>query len=155
MKKLIVLFALFVGSLAVTSCAQTKEVQMDKFQSTYNNSKALIKNKTYTFIGEVVYNNKKREQLEENSSKISIGNTEVTGKIISLSTAKSDADVIGRIEDYKVIFDDERQQIAIQFKVINDLQNLEVFIDIKPNGTTFLTVSLSETINISQVGFLK
>jgi len=155
MKKLIVLFALFVGSLAVTSCAQTKEVQMDKFQSTYNALKGLVETKNYEFIGEVVYNNKKREVFEDDSNSFKINKSEVSGKITSLSTDAKVFNVNGTIKDYKVSFNDNKQQIAIQFRVISDNQNFDVYLDIKSNGKTFITYKFSAESMISQVGKLQ
>lgn len=155
MKKLILLTLLF--SLAVTSfaCAQTKESQKAKFQTTYTSSKALVETQHYNFIGEMVYSNKNREKLSDDSNTIVINKSEVTGKVISLSTENKSFDVNGTRENYKASFDDDKQHIAIQFNVKTATQTLEVFIDIKPNGNAFLTVSAGNDNTISWVGKIK
>ena len=155
MKKLVLLAILFSLSATTYTCAQKKQTQNKKFQTTYNNSKAIVETQRYNFVGEIVYSNKNREKLSEDSSIIAINKSEILGKVISLSTDNKSFDVNGIIENYKASFDDDKQQIAIQFKVKTTTQTLDVFIDIKPNGNAFLTVSSGNYNTISWTGKIK
>lgn len=155
MKKLILLAILFSLSVTTFTCAQAKVTQEEMFQATYNSSKAIVETQQYNFIGEMVYSNKNREKLSSDSNTITINKTYVTGKMISLSNENKSFDVNGTIENYKVSFDDEKQHVAIQFNVKTTAQTLEFFIDIKPNGNAFLTVSSGNYNAISWVGKIK
>lgn len=155
MKKLILLALLFSLSVTSFTCAQAKETQKAKFQTTYNRSKAIVETLRYNFVGEMVYSNKNREKLSDDSNTIMINKSKVSGKVISLSTENKSFDVNGTIENYKASFDDDKQQIAIQFNVKTATQTLEFFIDIKPNGNAFLTVSSGNYNTISWVGKIK
>ena len=131
------LFSLFASTYAF---AQTKEEQNKLFQATYNQSKVLIQSKDYTFVGEMVYDNKTREGLKSDFNSITIKKSRVSGALATLSSDNRTFDLNGKIEGYKVSFDDEKQQISIRFTVKTESQPLEVRIDIKPNGNAFLEV---------------
>jgi hypothetical protein len=150
MKKLILIVILFSLSATTYSCAQSKSAQKEKLKATYNNSKALVNTQTFHFVGELVYNNKNREKLSSDA-KISINESSVSGKVISLSHQKKSFYLGGDIENYKTVVDDETQQISIEFSV----NKHKVFIDIKPNGNAFLTISSGADNTISWTGHIE
>jgi hypothetical protein len=152
MKKLVLLAILFSLFASTYTCAQIKETQKEKFQSTYTSSKAIVETQHYNFVGELVYNNKKREKLSNDSNTIAIKKSEISGKVISLQSENKSFDVNGTVENYKASFDDDKQHIRIQFTVKTTTQTLEIFIDIKPNGNAFLTVSSGNYNTISWTG---
>ena len=115
------------------------------FQSTYNEVKALVQSKDYKFAGEVVFNNKKRTRLDQALNTITISENEVSGQVSSLDN-KTVA-INGKITNYNVNFDDDSQKISIEFNV----ENMKVYIDIKPNGNAFLTIR-SGVDDITQAG---
>ncbi|BAO77402.1 DUF4251 domain-containing protein [Winogradskyella sp. PG-2] len=147
MKKIILLVAIFSISATTYSCAQSKSTQKEKFQSTYNNSKALVENHTYQFVGDLVYNNKRREKLGDNAI-ININKSSVSGEMVGLTNDRKSFIIDGKIEGYKNEFNDEKQHISIEFSV----GERKVFIDIKPNGNAFLTVSSGPGNSISWTG---
>ncbi|WP_296385219.1 DUF4251 domain-containing protein [Winogradskyella sp.] len=151
MRKLILLVILFSLSATTFSYAQTKTSQKEKFQTTYNSSKALVKSQAFQYIGNVVYNNKKRERLDSNTNTISINKSKASGQVKSLSNLNKTFDLDGEIEDYMVSFNDDNQRISIEFSV----NQYNVFIDIKPNGNAFLTVSSGANNTISWTGRIK
>ncbi len=151
MKSLILLVTLISLSATTFSCAQTKTSQKEKFQTAYNNSKALVETQNFQFVGEMVYTNKNREKLDSDSSTIIVGESLVSGKVISLSTVNKTFVIDGAKKNYKASFNDDKQHIAIEFSV-NDYK---VFIDIKPNGNAFLTVSSGLDNSISWTGSIK
>lgn len=151
MKKIVILVTLFSLSATTFSCAQTKTSQKEKFQATYNTSKALVETQNFKFIGDVVYTNKNREKLDSDSSIIIVGESLVSGKVVSLSVDNKTFLIDGAKKNYKVSFNDEKQHIAIEFSV----NEYKVFIDIKPNGNAFLTVSAGLSNSISWTGHLK
>lgn len=148
MKHLIIL-ALLAFSATSISCAQSKVSQEEKFQSIYNSNKALIETQSYQFIGEWVFDNKKRRQLDTEVNVIKIEASTCSGQLKALNADKS-IDISGAITNYKANFNDEKQQISIEFAVNGSM----VYIDIKQHGSIFLTVK-SSVNNISQVGKIK
>jgi len=150
MKHLVLLVILFSFSATTFCFAQTEVSQNEKFQATYNSSKALVETQTYQFIGEVVLENNKREKLDRNSNTVTVNKSQISGQIVSLSQVNKRFYFNGVIEKYQVSFNDDKQQISIEFRVNKD----KVSIAIKPNGKAFLTVSSGNGINISQVGFI-
>lgn len=151
MKKLIITcIALCISSLALLN-AQTNKTQKELFQATYDNSKALVQAQQFNFVGEVVYNNKKRETLDGESNTIKIDKSEVSGKIKSLNTNNTSIDFNGNLENYKVLFDDDKQRITVTFNI----NKHEVFIDIKPNGNAFLSTSSDINNGVSWRGKIK
>lgn len=151
MKHLVLLVILFSFSATSFCSAQTKGSQKEIFQANYNSSKALIETQTYQFVGEVVLENKKREKLDRNSNTLAVNKSQISGQLESLSQVNKRLDFKGAIEKYQVSFNDDKQQISIEFRV----NQHQVSIAIKPNGKAFLTVSSDNGINISQVGFIK
>ncbi|WP_369994615.1 DUF4251 domain-containing protein [Winogradskyella sp.] len=146
MKKQLFILTLIFGFIATgLSCAQAKTTQKEMFQSTYNEVKALVQSKDYKFAGEVVFNNKKRTRLDQALNTIAISKNEVSGQVSSLDN-KTVA-INGKITNYNVNFDDDSQKISIEFNV----ENMEVYIDIKPNGNAFLTIK-SGVDDITQAG---
>ena len=150
MKQLILLALLFSLTAITTSNAQTKSTQKETFQATYDDMKALVQSKTFAYVGDYVFNSKRRIKLDGNTNTVNINNTEATGQIEALATTKSTKGIKGKISNYNVSFNDDKQQISIEFKV----DDTNVNIDIKPNGNAFFTLKSSGT-TISQVGRLK
>ncbi|EDP70888.1 hypothetical protein FBALC1_09013 [Flavobacteriales bacterium ALC-1] len=147
MKKIIItLVVLCVSSLALLNAQQ--KTQKELFQATYNNSKALAQKQQFSFVGEVVFSNKKRETLDGESNTVKIDKSEISGEIKLLSSDNSSFNFDGNLKNYKVAFDDDKQQIAIVFNV----NQHEVLIDIKPNGNAFLSISSSNNNAISWRG---
>lgn len=146
--KHVVLFVLSIG-LFITNynCAPTKEAKKEKSQSYYKEVKDLIKTKDYKFVGDVVYNNKRRLLLEANSNTISIQQSKVFGQANSIDKTKKPLELKGVITDYKVNFNDDLQEISIEFS----LEEKNFYIDIKPNGNAFLAIKYGVN-NITQVG---
>ncbi|WP_299519068.1 DUF4251 domain-containing protein [Winogradskyella sp.] len=150
MKRLILL-TIFLGfSSVVTSYAQSKVSQKEKFEATYNKIKAIVQSKDYQFVGEMVYHNKKRERLEVNSNTVTVDRNNVSGKVSSLSSKRTTIEVDGRMKNYNVNFDDDSQQISIEFTS----DNVGFYIDVKPNGNAFLTAKRANS-EITQVGKIK
>jgi hypothetical protein len=150
MKKVILLVILFSLSATTYSCAQSKSAQNEKFQATYTNSKALVESHNFQFVGEVVYNNKRREKLDSDAI-ISINESKVSGIVIGLTNLNESYNLDGEIENYKEVCNDDNQQISIEFNV----KKLKIFIDIKPNGNAFLTVSSGPGDYISWTGHIE
>ena len=150
MKKLVLLATIFSISIVTSSFAQSKVSQKEKFQSIYDTTKTLVETQVYQFIGEVVYNNKKREKLDSNSNSISINKSTASGYLTALSSENKSFKISGSIDNYKISFKDEKQQIYIEFNVGDDT----FYIDIKPNGNAFLTIKNSDKSTASYVGRL-
>ncbi len=120
--------------------AQTKEKQNKIFEATYHQSKTRVQSQQYTFVAEMVYENKTRERLNGDSNSISVNKTKVEGTLTTLTSENKTFNLNGIIEDYNVSFDDDTQQISIQFNVKSLGQPLEVLVDVKPNGNVFLVL---------------
>lgn len=149
MKRIFILAVLMCFMATNYSCAQSKTTQKEKFQSTYNNLKTIVLSKSYKYEGEVVYTNKDRELLKDKLSVITISQDDINANLEAL-TNNTNYRTTGKIKDYKVTFDDDKQVIAIEFKKDKD----EFYIDIKPNGNVFLTAVFNGK-NITQIGTLK
>ena len=136
-------------ALTTSISAQTKKTQKERFQATYNASKALVKSNDFQYVGNYVFNNKKREKLEADSSTLKIDKNKINGQLTSLSTSNlSIVNINDTIKDYSASFNDEKQTITISFKAGGS----QIYISIKPNGNTFLTLSNGLSKNITQVG---
>jgi hypothetical protein len=146
----------FIFSLFATThtLAQTKENQNKLFKSNYNQSKVLVQSRDFSFVGDMVYENKTRERLNADSNTISIKTAKVSGILTALTSKNETFNFNGAIEDYKVLYDDEKQQILIQFNVKTATQTLNVRIEVKPNTNAFLEVK-SKSSSASYVGKLK
>lgn len=148
MKKHLVILTLICGFAATSlSCAQSKTTQKEKFQSTYSEMKALVQSKEYKFVGEVVYNNKKREMLDGATNYIEVNQNQSSGLASTLDPKDKALNFNGKITTYNVNFDDDAQKISIEFKV----DGMAFYIDIKPNGNAFLVIK-GDALNINQVG---
>lgn len=147
MKKIV--FILVCAVFTTYATAQQKQTQQDAFQATYNNIKALVQSKDYKFNGTFVYSNKNREQLATETNTLVVKRNNANVNIIGLSFNNKTITTKGSIQNYKVTFNDEKQIIAINFKV----NNAEFYLDIKPNGNTFLTAK-SSGVTITQIGKL-
>ena len=151
MKKLVLLATIFSISIVTLSFAQSKVSQKEKFQASYNTTKALVETQVYQFNGEVVYNNKKREKLDSNSNSISINKSTASGYLTSLSAENKSFKISGSIDNYKISFKDEKQQIYIEFNVGDDT----FYIAVKPNGNAFLTIKDLDETTASYTGKLE
>lgn len=147
MKRLVLLALLFSLSITTFVSAQSKPSQKEVFATTYHNTKTAIETQNYQYVGYVVYNNEKRQNLESDSNTLRIEKDQVDGKLSSLSTYAFNTKDAKRITEYTVSFNDDTQQITIQFNVGKD----QFHIEIKPNGNAFLTLK-SGINNITQTG---
>lgn len=149
MKKTLTLSLLFCLVLITSITAQTKKTQKETFQATYNASKALVKSNDFQFVGDYVFNNKKREKLEADFNTLKIDEKKITGQLTSLSTYNlSILKINEAIDNYSTSFNDEKQTISISIKA----KDYQISIDIKPNGNAFLTIVDGLSKNITQVG---
>ncbi|MBV7268244.1 DUF4251 domain-containing protein [Winogradskyella luteola] len=150
MKYLIILILLFSFSATNLVSAQSKETQKEQFQSTYNAMKALVKAKEFKYVGEVVFKADKRQMLDSTTNILTVNQAYSSGSLSTLDSITKGIQVDGEISNYIIDFNDDSQQISVQFSV----NNMEIYIDIKPNGNAFLTVK--GTVNkITQRGKLK
>ena len=154
MKK-IILLALFIGLFETYGNAQSNPSQKEQFQTTYNSMKSLVQSQVYNFVGNVVFDGRKREKLNDENNTIVINKSEISGNVISLQSRNKSFDVNGTIENYKALSNDDKQHISVQFKIKSPTQILEVQIVIKPNGNAVLTVSSNDNNSISWVGHIK
>lgn len=138
MKKFTLFTVLFSLCAISYSTAQVKEKQQAQFETTYNQSKAIVQSQDYSFVGEMVYEDKTRERLNSESNTIVIQKSQVSGTLASLTSEGEIFNLNGSIQDYKVSFSDDTQEISIQFKVKSESNFSEVQIDVKPNGNAFL-----------------
>lgn len=147
MNRLIIVLTLFSLSATSLSCAQAKTSQKEKFQAYFDEVKALVESKSYKFVGEVVYNNKNRFVLDDTTkSEVTLNGDVVSSVVYRLDKLKG-VEVSGEVVNYKATINDEKQTIAIELSINKNT----FYIDIKPNGNTFLTVKYGVN-NITQVG---
>lgn len=132
----------FLFSLSTTTnvSSQTKVEQKKAFQATYNQSKSIVQSEEYRFVAELVYENKTRERIDSDSNSLIIENAYVKGSLSSLSAQNKTFSFNATIENYKVSFDDNMQQISIQFVAKSSTQSTEITIDVKRNGNAFLVI---------------
>jgi hypothetical protein len=149
MKHIIILALLLSFSTHTVVSAQSKTLQKEQFQNTYNSLKALVKAKEFKYVGEVVFSNAKRERLNSDSNTLTINNTNAVGSISALEKKAKATQIKGEISNYKVNFNDDLQTISIQFNV----NKMTVYLNIKPNGNAVLTLKQGAS-EITQVGKL-
>ncbi len=150
MNKLIIVAILFSLSVTTFSYAQTKPSQKEIFQATYETSKALIASQDYQFVGELVYNDVKREKLEPNSNAIRLNNTKVSGTLKAIGNANKSFEFAGRVKKYNAAYDDDNQSISVDFLVNGD----KVHIEVMPNGKAMVTCNLKGASNMTWLGKL-
>ncbi|MFC0605672.1 DUF4251 domain-containing protein [Winogradskyella pulchriflava] len=150
MKHIIILALLFSFSATTFVDAQSKTTQKEQFQSTYNTIKALVKSKNFEFVGEVVFSDAGRKRVDGDTNSLSINESKGIGSLSMLSSDTETVKIDGDISNYNVNFNDDMQNIAIQFSV----NKMTVYIDIKPNGNAILTVETGVN-KITQLGKLK
>lgn len=136
MKNLIMLALIFSISASTAVYAQSKPTQKETFQATYNTMKALVQSKDYKYVGEVVFEDRKRERLSGDVNTLSIDNSNATGLLQALGESDKVYPIKGEISNYNVNFNDDLQTISIEFNV----NKKTIYIDIKANGNAFLTV---------------
>ncbi|MEH1007982.1 hypothetical protein VDP25_09565 [Winogradskyella sp. ECml5-4] len=148
MKKIIYLALLLCFSATTITSAQSKPSQKEIFASTYHSSKTAIKAQQYQFVGLVVYNNKERQRLEADSNTLKIESDNISGTLSSLGTYTFLTDTSkNKITNYKASFNDDAQEIVIEFNV----GEAKFHINVKANGNAFLTLK-SGVNNITQTG---
>lgn len=147
----------FIFNLSIVSFvnAQSKQTQHEIFASTYHNSKILVKSQSYVYQGEMVFENRTREKLNEASSQLTIDKTKMSGEMTSIKSENKTIDVSGEISNYDVVFNDEKQKISINFNVTTAKEKLTVTIEVTPNGNAFLTTSSNNGTTINWTGKLK
>jgi hypothetical protein len=150
MKNLFILALIFSLSVSTVVTAQSKKTQKETFQATYNAMKTLVKSKEFKYVGEVVFEDRKRERLNSDSNTFSVDNSNVTGLLQALGEATKVIPIKGEISNYNVNFNDDLQNISIEFSV----NKMKIYIDIKANGNAFLTVE-GAVNNITQRGKLQ
>ncbi len=155
MKKLVLIALLFSLSATTFVTAQSKQTQREVFATTYHNTKALINSQQFLYVGEMVYNNETREVLNDEINTLIINKSEVSGKVVSIKSDKKTVNVTGKIENYNVSFNDQKQEVNISFNVNTGNKRATLNIEVKPNGNAFLTVSSAGVENISWTGKLK
>lgn len=149
MKKTITLSILFCLVLSTGISAQSKNSQKESFQATYNAIKASVKSNNFKYVGNYVFNNRQREKLEADSNTLAINKENVSGQLTSLKgVSPSEININGVVNDYSVLFNDEKQTITIDIGT----EDYQLSIDIKPNGNAFLSISDGLSKNITQVG---
>ena len=155
MKKLILI--VFIFSISASTCvvAQTKQSQKEAFASLYQNSKIIVESQSFVYVGNMVLENRTREKLSDNSNQLVINNSKMSGEITSLKSENKTINVTGDISDYKVVFNDEKQEISINFTVKSTNGIASVNIEVKPNGNAFLTASTGNGTSIYWTGTLK
>lgn len=150
MRTLLLLVFLLTFSATSLSCAQSKTTQKEKFQSNYENMKTVVQSKSFKFIGDYVYDSKRRTKINGEANTIVINQDALSGQTSALDSPNNIIKIDGEISDYTVDFNDEKQDISITFRS----GERYFFIDIKANGYVFLAVKTgNETIN--QVGSLE
>lgn len=150
MRTLLLLVFLLTFSATSLSCAQSKTTQKEKFQSNYENMKTIVQSKSFKFIGDYVYDSKRRTKINGEANTIVINQDALSGQTSALDTPNNIIKIDGEISDYTVDINDEKQDISITFR--SGERNF--YIDIKANGYVFLAVKTgNETIN--QVGSLE
>lgn len=151
MKKLIVLVMVFCFAITLSSYAQQSVSQKDKFEATYNHSKALAKSQNYVFTGEWIYDGKKREQLNGSTNKITINKSNSSGTLNLFSKENKTIALNGAIKNYKVVYGDKNQRVSISFNI----KKTNVAIEIAMNGNAFLKIIFNDGTTISYAGKLK
>jgi hypothetical protein len=138
MKKLSLILLFVSLSASVCLFAQSQDNQNDIFETIYKKNKALAETQQYRLIAETVYKDKSRKQLNPDSNIISINKSEISGVLNTLKSQNKTFQLIGAIEAYSVAFDDDKQEVSIQFSIKSMLQPSEIAIVVKPNGKAFL-----------------
>jgi hypothetical protein len=112
--------------------------------------KTIVQSKSFKFIGDYVYDSKRRTKINREANTIVINQDALSGQTSALDSPNNIIKIDGEIRDYTVDFNDEKQDISITFR--SGERNF--YIDIKANGYVFLAVKTgNETIN--QVGSLE
>ncbi|MGB0982015.1 MAG: DUF4251 domain-containing protein [Winogradskyella sp.] len=151
MKKITQLIVVFCFAITLNSYAQQSVSQKDKFEATYNHSKAITKSQNYTFVGEWIVDGKKREQLDGNINKIKISKSNSSGRLNLFKKENKTIDFNGAIKNYKVVYNDNNQRVSISYKI----KDIKVAIEIAMNGNAFLKTTFNDGNTISYVGQLK
>ncbi len=149
MKKIILLALVFSLSVVNTSNAQSKSDYKEKLQGTYDAMKTIVKSKDFKYIGEVVFENTKRERVNAEANTLMVNQAKSSGNLSGLDS-KTKVELDGKISNYNVNFNDDSQTIHIEYGI----NKMKILIDIKANGNAFLTLEGGAN-NITQRGKLQ
>lgn len=148
--KNIVLVLLFSFLATTFVSAQAKQTQKEMFQPVYNTSKSIVKSQDYQFVADVIYDGEKREKLDASNNQITISDTKISGQLHSFSKKKTIHTLQDENSRNSTSFNDEKQHISI---VINT-NAYKIYIDVKPNGNAFLTLSDNDNASLTFTGKL-
>lgn len=155
MKKLIFLAFIFSLSVSTYVSAQTKQSQKEVFASMYQNSKIIVESESFVYLGHMVLEDRTREKLSDDTNQLVINDSKMLGELVSIKSENKTINVTGDIKDYKVVFNDEKQEISINFNITTASETVSINIEVKPNGNAFLTASSSNGTLINWTGKLK
>ncbi|WP_157957230.1 hypothetical protein [Winogradskyella tangerina] len=142
MKKLLVFALLLSFAIPTMSSAQT-----EKFDSLYEKNKTIINSNIYQFNGDWVFEGRNREELVSSNNFMKIDGKAVEGTFHALSSERRVITYNDELSDYKVNFNDSKQEITIKFV----LSGQNIIIDLKPNGKAFIKMD-GPLGKITQVG---
>ncbi|MBO3116947.1 DUF4251 domain-containing protein [Winogradskyella sp. DF17] len=128
--------------------------RLDKFELTYQNSKKQINSQEYTINFNMVYDGRNREKIDKNSNVLIVNGLSSKGQLKSVLQNKSDIDLNGSIENYKVKFDDATKHINISYD-LNSSSLYKVQMAIKANGNVILSASSDSDSPITWIGRLR
>lgn len=155
MKPLIILSLVFCLTATTQISAQTNSQQNERFKAIYNGNKTLVESQDYKFIGEWIFGDDIREQLDAASNIINIEKLSSTGQLSALGSDDKTYDFDGMMENYQVNYNNEALTISIQFNVKTKASEThKVVIEVKPNGNVFLTLNSGNSAKISYRGKL-
>ena len=144
----IILLTLFVSlSFANFGFAQLKTPNDGRSETIYKGLKTTIESNNYKFVGDWSFGNKKRSKLAPDSNYLIINSPDVQGLLSVLDKEDSPIAIKGKVTNYKVNYNDDKQEISIVF----DVNDMKLYIDVKASGSIFLTLE-SNANTINQVG---
>lgn len=155
MKNLILLTLLLGLSATTFVSAQSTPTQKELFASTYHTNKTAVNSQQYQIVAEVVYTNAKRERLNSEKNRLTINKSKITGQLVSLKSDDKSIDVTGEIQNYNVVFNDEKQEISMSFDVSTTSGSVAMVIEIKPNGNVFVKATSAKGSEILWTARLK
>lgn len=152
MKKLLTfcfLIAIASPSIGFSQSGLTKE---EKVEAMYNLNKKIVESQNFSFIASWVFSGNSRGEVAEDSNSITLNSTTIYGALSTLDANKPSIMLKGATENYNVNFNDEANQITINFRIGVYHATLEV----KPSGIAFLELKNSNgTEKLKYKGGLK
>ena len=99
--KHLMLLALFVCFSATTfSCAQSKTTQKERSEAIYKGLKTAIESNNYKFVGEWVFNNKRRSQLESGSNFLIVSASNVDLQVVAIDEEDKPITIKGEASNF-------------------------------------------------------